>query len=142
MIEFLRRHNLPIPKELTPSGPRILVVDDEAGVRKWVCEEIRESHPDYEVMEAPDGFSAGELVGAWRPDVVILDLRMPGLDGFEVCRRIRERDETKNTVVIAMTAYHSPKAEKRILECGARVCLAKPLGAQVLLAEIDAALRR
>ena len=142
LIEFLRRHNLPVPQELTPSAPRVLIVDDEAGVRAWIREEILERHPDYEVKEAPDGFTAGELVAAWKPDVVILDLRMPGMDGFEVCRRIRAREESRNAVVIAMTAYHSPGAEKNILECGARVCLAKPLDVRSLMAEIEKAVGR
>ena len=142
LIEFLRRHNLPIPPELVPSAPRVLVVDDEPSVRKWICDEIQEKHPEYEVKGAKDGFSAGELVGVWKPDVVILDLRMPGMDGLEVCSQIKVREGTRNTAVIAVTAYHSPKVQKQILECGARVCLEKPLKSEVLLGEIEAALRR
>ncbi len=142
LIEFLRRHNLPIPPELTPSAPKVLVVDDEPAVREWIRDEIKERHPDYEVKEAKDGFSAGELVGTWKPDVVILDLRMPGMDGLEVCSRIKARDDTRNTDVIAITAYYSPKVKSEILKCGARVCLEKPLSSDVLLAELEAALRR
>lgn len=142
LIEFLRGHNLPIPPELLPSAPKVLIVDDEPSVRKWIRDEIQEKHPDYEVQEAKDGFSAGELVGAWKPDVVILDLRMPGMDGFEVCSRIKAREDTRGAAVIAITAYHSPKAERQILECGARVCLEKPLQSEVLLEELEAALRR
>jgi excisionase family DNA binding protein len=142
LIEFLRRHNLPIPQELTHSAPRVLVVDDEPSVRKWIRDVIEEKHPDYEVKEAKDGFSAGELVGAWKPDVVILDLRMPGMDGLEVCSQIKAREDARNTAVIAISAYYSPKAEREILKCGARVCLEKPLQLEILLKELEAALRR
>ncbi len=142
LVDFLRRHNLPIPKDLASSAPKVLIVDDEPAVREWTRDEIHERHPDYEIKEAKDGFSAGELVGAWRPDVVILDLRMPGMDGVEVCRRIKARQDASSTAVIAITAYHSPEAEKAILECGAQVCLEKPVKAEVLLAELKAALRR
>ena len=142
LIDFLRRHNLPVPEELAPSAPRVLIVDDEPAFREWLRDEIQERHPDYEVKEAKDGFSAGELVGEWRPDVVILDLRMPGVDGMEVCRRIKARQDTRNTAIIAMTAYYSPKAETEIMACGARACLEKPVRAEVLLAELEAALRR
>ncbi len=142
LIDFLHRHKLPVPKELLPSAPRVLIVDDEPAIREWIRDEIAEAHPDYEVKQAKDGFSAGELVGEWRPDVVILDLRMPGMDGMEVCRQIKARQDAKNTAVIAITAYYSPKAETEILACGARVCLEKPVRSKVLLAELEAALSR
>ena len=56
-----------------PVKPKVLIVDDERSIRNWIRSEIEEKHPDYEVKEAKDGFSAGELVGAWKPDAVILD---------------------------------------------------------------------
>ena len=141
LVEFLRRQKLPVPAELV-SPPRILVVDDEPSVTQWLAETIRSRHPDYEVVEAHDGFAAGELVGSLRPDVVILDLRMPGLDGFEVCRRIKANEATSGMAVIAITAYPSPEAERRALECGASAYLTKPLDVPVLLKKLAAALRR
>ena len=86
---------------------RILVVDDERSITDWVSQEIKAVHPDFEVFQANDGYAAGEIVTSSRPDVVILDLRMPGLDGFEVCQRIKEKEETKATAIIAITAHHS-----------------------------------
>lgn len=141
LVDFLRRQGLPIPPQLVSSVPRILIVDDDEAITRWVTEEIKEAHPDYEVRQAHDGFSAGDLVGSWKPDVVILDLRMPGLDGFDVCRRIKSKEDTAGTAVIAMTAYFSPETEARILECGARVCLAKQPDLEVLLREVEMALQ-
>jgi excisionase family DNA binding protein len=141
LVEFLRQQNLPVPPRLTHRlTVRVLVVDDDEAIATWVANEIRVAHPEYDVMTAPDGFSAGEIVGSMNPDAVILDLRMPGLDGYEVCRRIKSKKETKYIAVIAMTAETSAKAEKRILECGARALLAKPLHLESLLRELDAAL--
>lgn len=141
LTRFLHQQGLPIPAQLAPSAPKVLVVDDDEAVTRWVAEEIKAAHPDYEVKQAQDGFSAGDLVGSWKPDVVILDLRMPDLDGFEVCRRIKAKEETAKTAVIAMTAYFSPETETRILECGARVCLAKQLDLEVLLREVEMVLQ-
>jgi excisionase family DNA binding protein len=141
LIQFLRQQNLPIPSELIPS-PKILVVDDEASIADWVAQEIQHQLPGCEVLQANDGFSAGEIVGTMKPDVVILDIRMPKLDGFEVCKRIKSKESTKDIVVIAMTATRTPKVEKRILDCGAKVCLTKPLDAKLLIQELSAALNR
>lgn len=140
LLDFLGRQGLAIPPELESSPPKVLIVDDEEAVVSWVAQEIRAERPDIEVLVAHDGFSAGEIVGFERPDVVVLDLRMPGIDGFEVCRRIKAREEIRKTTVIAMTAYASPQAEQRILECGAEVCLTKPLAADVLLKHVTTAL--
>jgi len=141
LVEFLRHQKLPVPAELV-APPKILVVDDEPSVTEWLAAEIRARRPDWEVVEAHDGFRAGELVGSLRPDVVILDLRMPGLDGFEVCRRIKAGPKTKDTAVIAITAYPSPEAEERILACGAQAYLTKPLDTEALMAELASAVRR
>ncbi|HUS92305.1 MAG TPA: response regulator [Phycisphaerae bacterium] len=138
LLDFLRRLNWPIPPELAHAGPRILVADDEEAVARWLADSIRRARPDAEVLLAHDGFAAGEIVVSSTPDVVILDLRMPGVDGFEVCRRIKAREETRHAAVIAVTAYASDDAEQRILECGARALLTKPLRMEDLLAELDA----
>ena len=140
LIEFLRRQGLPMPPELAVPPPRVLVVDDETSITRWIAEEVRAVHADYDVLEAHDGFAAGELVASHKPEVVVLDLRMPGMDGFEVCRRIKSRKETEDIAVIAITAASSGDVEARILEAGARVCLSKPLELDALLAEIDAAM--
>ena len=142
LVVFLNKQKLPVPKELTLSSPRVLVVDDEPDVTDWIAGEIKAKHPDWEVVEAHDGFSAGELVEAVKPDVVILDLRMPGLDGYEVCRRIKSKDNLNGRAIIAITAYPSPKAERTVLECGARVCLSKPLDSDTLMGEVEEALRK
>ena len=86
---------------------------------------------------ASDGFEAGRLVATSRPDVVVLDLRMPGLDGFHVCRTIKAAPETSGTTVIAITGFYSPEIEARILECGALRCFAKPVEPEVLGQCID-----
>jgi excisionase family DNA binding protein len=139
LLQFLREHRMPIPSELADLPTRVLVVDDEPPVAQMVARAIRSAHPDYEVLEATDGFSAGTIVATAKPDVVILDLRMPGMDGFEVCRLIKSRDQTRHAEVVAMTAYPSQESETKILECGARVCLHKPLDIDALLAEVEAA---
>jgi excisionase family DNA binding protein len=139
---FMRENGIPLPEELRDGSgrSRVLVVDDEAGIRNVIAESLSHRSNSYEVMTAADGFEAGRLVATFRPDVVLLDLRMPGLDGFQVCRTIKGDAETASTVVIAMTGYHTHETETRIVECGAIRCLAKPIEPSAVATVIDAAL--
>jgi CheY-like chemotaxis protein len=67
---------------------------------------------------------------------------MPGLDGFQVCRTIKGDSESASTVVIAMTGYHTPETEARILECGAVRCLSKPIEPSAVATVIDTVLEQ
>lgn len=140
LVQFLREHKMPIPSELETTPVRILVVDDEPAITQLIARAIKAAMPELEVIEAHDGFRAGTIIATLKPDVVVLDLRMPGMDGYEVCRLIKSQEATKHAEVLAMTAYPSPEGEKRILERGARVCLSKPLNIERMLEEVRASL--
>lgn len=140
LARFLHEHKMPIPQELHATPTRILVVDDEVPLAKMIAIAIKTAHPEYEVIEANDGFHAGRFIVSKQPDVVILDLKMPGTDGFEVCRLIRAQTSAQQPEVLAMTANPSAHVTERILACGARVCMAKPLDIDYLLKEVEASL--
>jgi excisionase family DNA binding protein len=139
LSKFMRDSGIPLPEELREGSgkSKVLVVDDEASIRELLAEHLATRTRSYEVLTAADGFEAGRLVATFRPDVVLLDLRMPGLDGFQICRTIKAGPETSSTVVIAMTGYYSPETEARVLECGALRCFAKPVEPSTLSAFID-----
>ncbi|MDY6914564.1 MAG: response regulator [Planctomycetota bacterium] len=137
LANFLREQNMPIPPELDSGPVRILIVDDEPAVTQLVARAVKAAHPEFETAEAHDGFQAGTMLGTLEPDVVILDLRMPGMDGYEVCRLIKSQEKTKHAAVLAITAYPSPENEEQILACGARICLNKPLDLDQLLKEVE-----
>lgn len=139
LLRFMRDSGIPIPDELREGSgrPRVLVVDDDGAIRESLAEYLTTRARPYEVLTARDGFEAGRLVATFRPNVVVLDLRMPGMDGFQVCRTIKADPETSATAVIAMTGYHNAETEARILECGAKRCFAKPVPPADLAAAID-----
>jgi excisionase family DNA binding protein len=139
LIRFMRENGIPLPEELKEGSgrPKVLVVDDESSIREIVAEHLTNRQNAYEVLTAADGFEAGRLIATFRPDLVLLDLRMPGLDGFQVCRTIKADPETSNTVVIALTGFYSPETETRILECGAIRCFEKPVEMSMLSSFID-----
>jgi excisionase family DNA binding protein len=136
LVRFLKEHRMPVPKDLETPPTRILVVDDEPALCQMIARTLRSANSEYEVIEARDGFRAGQLVATMKPDVVILDLRMPGMDGFEVCRQIKSQEQTKRSVVIAMTAFPSPENEQRIRDCGADAFFPKPLDMDALLNKV------
>ncbi len=137
LLRFLRKQKMPVPPQLDQTPIRVMVVDDEPAIAQLVARSIRQFYPDFEVMEAYDGFQAGTLLATAHPDLILLDLRMPGLDGYEICQRIKSDEGTKDVEVLAMTACPSPENEARILECGARACLSKPLDMERLMSEIE-----
>ena len=138
LLRFLKEREMPVPAELQSPPARILVVDDEPALCRLIGRSLRLANPEYEVVEATDGFRAGQLVASMKPDVVILDLRMPGMDGFEVCRMLKDQEETRHAVVLAMTAFPSAESEQQIRECGADAYFAKPLEMDELLAAVQA----
>ncbi len=126
LVQFLRNNNIPIHIELDNSGTRILIVDDEKIIISVIRRFLERTQTAFQIEVASDGYDAGYKVAQFRPDVVFLDLRLPGLDGFEVCHRIKSSPEHSAASVIAMTGYYENDAVNRIIELGAVMCMRKP----------------
>jgi excisionase family DNA binding protein len=122
-----RDRNIPFNVPTGTEVGRILVVDDEPVVLELVRDVLKELSHKFEVEVAKDAFDAGRLVVAFRPQLIFLDLMMPGVDGFEVCTRLKKDPATTNTEVIAITGYYTDANMERILGAGAAACLKKPL---------------
>lgn len=117
--------------------PRVLLVEDDPAVRNGVQLALR--HRGHEVITAATGEEGLDQVRFYRPDVVVLDLMLPGIPGLDVCRRIRERDQ----VPIIMVTARGDDADVVVgLEAGADDYVVKPVQARVLDARIRAVLRR
>jgi excisionase family DNA binding protein len=115
---------------------RILVVDDEPVVLDLVRDVVKELDHKFEVEVAKDAFDAGRLVVSFRPQLIFLDLMMPGVDGFEVCTRLKKDPATANTEVIAITGYYTEANMDRILSAGAAACLKKPLDVEEVRSQV------
>lgn len=118
--------------------PRVLVADDDEGVTSVVVRAlIREG---YDVRTTVDGDSALRSLREWRPDAVVLDVLMPGMDGLAVCRRIRR--ERPDLGILMLTAKDGTSDQIVGLDAGADDYLVKPFSLQVLAAHLRAVLRR
>ena len=122
---------------MTVAPPRVLVVDDEPQIRRALRVTLRAN--GYEVVEAADGETGLDMAAAQPPDVVVLDLALPDLDGVEVCRRLREWSEVP---VIVLSAAGDDDAKVGALDQGADDYVTKPFSTPELLARIRAAVRR
>ena len=117
--------------------PRILVVDDEDAILDFV--ELGLRYEGFEVELAHDGLEALASFGARRPDLILLDLNLPGLDGLDVCRRVRQASDVP---IIMLTARGDVDERVEGLEAGADDYLPKPFKFKELLARVRAVLRR
>ncbi len=114
---------------------RVLAVDDDPGALESLAESLGEL--GYEVWQALDGETALLLAREHQPDVVLLDVLMPGLDGYQVCRQLKEDPQTRLIPVVFLTGYDSRPAKLKGLEAGGSDFLAKPVD----LAELEARVR-
>jgi excisionase family DNA binding protein len=127
---FGRRHN----------KKRILIVDDEPTVVTFIEGALR-LEGKYELSTAFDGFDAGQQVIAFDPDLIVLDIMLPGMDGFEVCHRVKTDAATKNIKILVVTGFATDENIRKILHAGADDYLTKPLKMQDLKEKIEGLLR-
>jgi CheY-like chemotaxis protein/predicted DNA-binding transcriptional regulator AlpA len=127
-------------KNAIKSRKTILVVDDDASIRRTLKQRL--TRENFNVDTASEGFKAGIKVRDMKPDLIILDLMMEGVDGFEVCRTIRADSFLKNTKVLILTGFDIPENRDRAIREGADGFLAKAVGFKTILEHIHALLNR
>lgn len=119
---------------------KILVVDDEAVLIEAIAYNLEQS--GYQVVTALDGISALDLARKEDPDLIVLDIMLPGIDGLEICRQLRREDCTATVPIIMLTAKGDEIDKVVGLEVGADDYVTKPFGRRELLARVRALLRR
>jgi diguanylate cyclase (GGDEF)-like protein len=120
--------------------PKVLIADDDETLRQLITEAL--PREKFEVYQAADGFETWDTVKNLRPDIVILDVMMPGMDGMEVCRAMRENAQTRNIPVIMLTAMAPLDDKLKGIESGADDYITKPFDFMELQARIEMHLRR
>ncbi|HVU26821.1 MAG TPA: ATP-binding protein, partial [Verrucomicrobiae bacterium] len=115
--------------EFVDRKPIVLVADDEPDLRRFLCAELQS---EYNIVEAADGLQALQKIEEYPPNIVLLDLMMPEMDGLEVCRELRKRAATAALPVILLTARADEETKFEALEMGANDFLAKPFSSAEL----------
>ncbi|MDP2938918.1 MAG: response regulator [Candidatus Omnitrophota bacterium] len=136
LFKLMKKNNMPIPEELIKENKnRVLVIDDDPKILKMIST-ILSSEDDLEVETANSGFQAGLLISNWLPDIILLDLLMPEMNGFEVAKRLKSDEKTKDITVIAVTVVKDPKEIKKMYACGFGDYISKPFKSQELITKI------
>src|ERR1700754_2229949 len=123
-----------------PKPPHVLVVEDEAALAELLKYNLEKE--GYRVSVANDGEEALVVADESQPDLVVLDWMLPKAPGIEVCRRLRARQETRNTPIVMLTARSEESARVRGLDIGADDYITKPFSMSELLARLRAVMRR
>ena len=136
---FLEKHKIPVELKLVGGRPLVVLVDDDELVLRSLGRQLN-ARGRWEVIPIASGYDALLVIGQRVPDLVLLDLVMPRVDGFEVCRSIKSSPNTKRVKVIALTGRYSPEVHKRVMELGADACYAKEEVAQRLADLVEQAI--
>ena len=115
---------------------RILVADDDDGLRQLL--RLILAREGYEVFEAANGEQALALAATVDPAVILLDVMMPGLDGYDVCRRLKSDQRTGDVPVVFVSAAEDVMRRNELQKLGAAACIKKPIGPRELVARIQA----
>jgi two-component system, OmpR family, phosphate regulon response regulator PhoB len=117
----------------------VLVIDDEAYIREFLHQVLSDQ---YQVVDAANGSEGLELAQSLKPDVILLDILMPGVSGVEVCRKLRSHSDTSQIHIIMLTALNEPQQRIQAFTAGADDYLAKPVHPDELLARVGSKVRR
>lgn len=122
------------------SKGKILVVDDEQSIVEFICYNLEKA--GYEVAASNNGNDAIRVAKHFNPDLILLDVMMPGKDGFQTIKELRQMPSLDATIVIFLTAMTDEKSEIMGLELGADDYITKPIKPDLLMTRLDTALRR
>jgi len=130
--KFLSSRGMRVPEELEKLtqgslSQKVLVVDDNVELNEMLKEFLQQRIPEYEVLQAHDGFEAGRQITAERPAVIVLDIALPGIDGHKLCKTIKEDPDLDNPFVIAISGLDDPREREQIIDEGADLFFPKPI---------------
>ena len=135
-LNFLKQYKMPIPEGLQASVlKKILIVDDDHGIVHSL-QRILMMENKYIIEVAYDGFQAGSKFFQFKPDFIILDICMPGLDGYQVCANIRQDKGNQHVRILAISGLSEAQEVKKIMDLGADDYLQKPFTNEVFQMKI------
>jgi excisionase family DNA binding protein len=141
IYEYLTKRGFPLPED-DAWTPRVMIVDDDKVVINLMKMAIEEAYTPVDIQSAMNGFDAARALTKFRPDLVLLDLKMPGMDGIEVTKQIKLDPEMKNTKIYMITGFDSEENKKTAIDAGVDFMLSKPIEKHLLIEALNPILKR
>ncbi len=133
LVSFLKKYNMPIPRDVREGGQKVLIVDDEPMTVRLITRALAKIDKDLQIETAHDGFEAGQKLETFHPDLVILDILLPGVDGFRVLKNIRNHKNNQNIKICVISGVDIETTKAKALKAGADAFIAKPFNFDQLL---------
>lgn len=127
LIDFMKEFGMPFPEGFSQHPPLVMIVDDETDILDLLEDLLKSAETEINVVRAQSGIAALLMIGEFKPDLLIVDMMMPGMNGIEVCNKIKSSPSTQNIKIIAISGDHNPVLRERILNAGADKFFTKPL---------------
>jgi CheY-like chemotaxis protein len=143
LYQFLSLRGMRVPDELNriieeeKRDSKLLIVEDDAELSNLLKRFFNRRRPELTILQAFDGFEAGSLLSKSKPKVVVLDINLPGMDGYKLCRMIKSDSSLGSPLIIAITGLGGSQVREAILAEGADAFMAKPFNPSALLEKID-----
>ncbi len=138
LAKFMQNQGMRMPdevREILAEQARIeqvLIVDDDQALNDLIKQFLDKRYPEFKVTQALDGYDAGRAILEQRPDVVILDINLPGVDGYKLTRQIKADENLSRPIVIAITGMEDAEVETRAREAGVDGFIKKPIDLEAL----------
>lgn len=131
-VSFLEERGMRIPEELSAlvslrKSKKILIIDDDKDLNDVLKDIFTKKLPEFSVFQAFDGFEAGKVLQAEKPEVIILDINLPGVNGHALCSRIKSDKDLKSPTIISISGLNDAIEEEKILSEGADAFFSKPI---------------
>ncbi len=128
LVDFIKKSGLDtrLAGAIQQEDIKVLIVDDQKLIIQTVRDYMEKIHPSWHISSASDGFEAGRMVSRINPDIIILDLFLPGINGFSLCKSIKNDPHTKSIKIIVITGYPTDENIGKAKDAGADAVLPKP----------------
>ena len=145
LADFLIKRGSQIPESLqeilneknSAGANEILIVDDDRGLNNIIRKYLEKNFPDRKIHQSFDGFEAGAIMANVKPGFVILDLDLPGVDGFSLCKRLKSDAQFGNPYIVVVTALKEPGLSDKVADLGSNYFLTKPLSMEQIYAIVS-----
>ncbi len=142
LIDFLSSRGMRLPVELQKmmeeiqSLRTILIVDDDQALNDSLKKGLEMMNPDLTILQATDGFEAGRVSVESKPNLIILDIDLPGVDGFKLCKTFKADEKLMNPLIIAISGMGKDDTESKVVDAGADAFMPKPINFDELAEKI------